>query len=246
MGKRTLKILLTGGTRGLGRKIAEHLCKQGHEVYVISKTKKTEIDPTYYSILAGYIECDLNNLNELERCFRTLIDHIEWIDVLINNAAVRQFSKKLDEFQTSEIQHNINVDFIAPIILSNLCLPIMKSNNFGRIINISSIGAYKVFSTCSLYCSSKRALIAFSESLSKELEYLRGALTVNTICPDSFSTVGGTPKKDYRLITDSVLVNIDRFIKTGSNGIVINAFTFKHKLRESLRFIKRAIQMLIT
>ena len=177
MSKRTLKVLLTGGTRGLGRKIAENLVRQGHEVYVFDKTDKSEVDPLYLSILSGYTECDLSNTDKLVTCFGELIDHIERVDVLINNASVRQFTKKLDEFTTSEIQQNINVDFLAPVILSNLCLPIMKRNSFGRIINISSIGAYKVFINGSLYCSSKRALITFTESLGKELENLKGAVT---------------------------------------------------------------------
>ncbi len=160
MNEKPLKVLITGGTRGLGRKIAEHLCKQGHEVYVFSKTNKTEIDPVYSSILAGYFQCDLSNIDEIEECFGILIKESERIDVLINNATVRQF-KKLEEFQTSEIQRNINVDFLAPVILANLCFLVLKENNFGRIINISSISSYKVYSTGSLYCSSKNALNSF-------------------------------------------------------------------------------------
>jgi len=243
MCEKKLKVLITGGTRGLGRKMAEYMVSQGHKVYVFGKTNKSEIDRTYLTTLAEYIECDISNINEIKACFGTLINHCEWIDVLINNATVRQF-KKLDEFQTSEIQRNINVDFLAPVILSNLCLSIMKRNNFGRIINISSISSYKVYSTGSLYCSSKRALIAFSESLSKELINLKGAITINTICPDSFSKIDGTKLKNHRRITDSILVKIDRIIQSESNSMVINVFTFKHKLRECLRFIKRAFDML--
>lgn len=246
MDKRILKVLITGGSRGLGRIMAEYLCKQGHEVYIFSNTNRTEFDTAYISVLAGYIECDLSKANEIAECFGKLIKNTERIDVLINNAALRQFNKKLDEYTTSEILENINVDFLAPVILSKLCLPVMKRFNFGRIINISSIGAYKVFSTGSLYCSSKSALIAFSESLSKELINLRGAVTVNAICPDSFSKMDGTKLKIYRRITDSVLVKIDRIIQSESNGRVINEFTFKHKLRECLRFIKKAILMIVS
>lgn len=246
MDKRILKVLITGGSRGLGRIMAEYLYKQGHEVYIFSNTAKTEIDPSYISILAGYTECDLSKANEIDECFGKLIKNTERIDVLINNAAVRQFNRKLDEFQISEIPENINVDFVAPVILSKLCLQVMKRFNFGRIINISSIGAYKVFSTGSLYCSSKSALIAFSESLSKELISLRGTITVNTICLDSISKMDGTKLKIHRRITDSVLAKIDSIIQSESNGMVMNEFTFKHKLRESLRLIKGAVQMLIS
>jgi 3-hydroxybutyrate dehydrogenase len=244
MHKRTLKVLITGGSRGLGRQMAEYLCKQNHEVYIYGKSKTTEIDPSLYSILAGYTECDLSNRQEIETCLDALINQIGRIDVLINNAFVKQ-PKLLGDFLSAEIQHNIDVDFLAPVILSNLCLPIMKRNNFGRIINISSISAYKVYSTGTLYCSGNRALIAFSEALSKELSNLGGAVTVNVICPDSFSKIDGTILKNHRQITNSVLVNINRIIQTGLNGKVINVFTFKHRLRESFRYIKLAITMLI-
>jgi 3-hydroxybutyrate dehydrogenase len=245
MNENSLIILLTGGAGGLGRKIAEHLYNRGYSVYVFDKVLKVEIEPSFLRMLAGYTGCDLSNTDELEACMGTLINQTERIDVLINNASVRQF-KKLSDFDTNEIQRNIDADFLAPVILSNLCLPIMKKNNFGRIINISSISAYKGYSAGSLYCSSKRALITFSESLGKELNNLRGTVTVNTICPGSFSKADGTILKNHRRITDSILVNIGRIIQSEENGRIINVFTFQNKLMESLRFIKQAFQTLIS
>jgi 3-hydroxybutyrate dehydrogenase len=245
MRNKTLKILITGGNRGLGRQIAEYLCRQNHEVYIFSKSKKSGIDQSLYSILAGYTECDLSDRKALETCFYSLIDQIGRIDVLINNASLKQ-PNLLDDFQVNEIQKNIGVDFLAPVILSNFCLPLMKRNNFGRIINISSISAYKVYRTGTLYCSGKRALIAFSETLSKELDSMKGTVTVNVICPDSFSRIDGTKLKDHHNITGSVLKNIGRIIQTDINGKVINVFTFKHRLRESLNYIKLAFKMLLT
>lgn len=242
----SLKILITGGTRGLGRKIAESLFIRGHEVYVFSKTNRTGIDHSFLSTLAGYTECDLSKTGEIEERFRELIDQTKRIDVLINNAAVRQFNKTVGNFSINEIQENINVNLAAPVILANLCLPVMKRNNFGRIINISSIGAYKAFATGSLYCSSKSALNFFSESLGKEIKGLKGAVTVNTICPDSFSKMNGTILKNYQRITNCILADIDRIIRSESNGKVYNEFTFRHRIRESLRFMKRAIRMLIS
>lgn len=235
-----MKILITGGTGDLGRKMTEHLVKQGHEVHVIGRKSKEKIDQSYLSMLTGYTECDLSNFDKLEESFATTIHSMGRVDVLINNAAVRQFTKKFEEFTSVEVRNNVMVDFIAPLILTNLCIKVMKMNNFGRIINISSIGAFKVFPNGSLYCSSKSALIAFGETLNLELAELKGSITVNTICPDSFSKMDGTKLKNYHLITDSVLVNIDRIIRS-SNGKVITSFTARHKLRERLRFIKRAL-----
>jgi 3-oxoacyl-[acyl-carrier protein] reductase len=242
MYNKKLTILITGGTRGLGRKMAESMAKQGHEIYVIAKKSESEIEPGYLSAITDYLECDLSNANAIKGTFAELINKTGRIDVLINNATVREF-KKLDEFKPEDIQSNINVDFVAPAVLSNLCLPFMKKNGFGRIINISSISAYKVYPGGSLYCSSKRALIAFTETLGKELEPLNGSVTVNAICPDSFSRIDGTGLRNYDLITESVLTVIEKIIKSKSNGKAISVFTFKHKIRERLRFLKQAILM---
>jgi short-subunit dehydrogenase len=225
--------------------MAEFLCRQNQEVYIFSRSKKGELAPSFCSQLAGYTECDLSDRNALEECFMALINQIGRIDVLINNASPKLFGM-LDEFQAGEIQRIIDVERIAPVILSNFCLPVMKRNSFGRIINISSISAYKVYCPGTLYCTCKRALIAFSESLSKELASLKGAVTVNVICPDSFSKLDGKLMKNHQQITGSVLDNLNRIIQTEINGKVINVFTFKHKLREGLRYIKLAILMVFS
>jgi NAD(P)-dependent dehydrogenase (short-subunit alcohol dehydrogenase family) len=238
----SLKILITGGTRGLGRRIAENLIGQGHEIYITGKTAKEEIDQSYLSVITDYLECDMSNIKALDAAIRILINKIGRIDVLINNAVVRE-SNMVGNFHTDEIQNTFNVDLISAVVLSNLCLPFMKRNNFGRIINISSISAYNVYKTGSLYCSSKRALITFSETLSKELTGLNGAVTVNTICPDSFSSLNGTREKNYQRITESVLSNIENFINSKSNGKVISIFTFKHKIKERLRCIGQALSI---
>lgn len=245
MSERTFKILITGGGQGLGRKIAEYLYKEGHEIFILDKSDQTEIDPSLASILAGYIKCDLSNTEETEACFSKNISDIGRVDVLINNASGKKF-KELENFAVSEIRENINIEFTAPLILSNLCLDIMKKNNFGRIINISSISAYRVHSRGTIYCSCKRAINVFGECLAKELDLLHGTITVNTICPDSFTKLDGTREKDYHFITNTILTNINLIIRSHVNGKVFNVFTFKHRLRESLRILKMAGQMVIT
>jgi 3-hydroxybutyrate dehydrogenase len=245
MEKKKLKVLITGGCRGLGRAIAENLYKQGHEVFIFDKSDKSKIDPSYSSIITGYFQCDISRSEETEACFKILIDRIDRIDVLINNASGKKF-KKFEEFQTSEIRENINIEFLAPVILSNLCLQIMKRNNFGRIINISSISAYRVHGFGTIYCSCKRALISFGEALSKEFTDLKGAITVNTICPDSFSQLDGTNLKSHSFITKSVLLNVNRIIQSDLNGNVFHIFTFRHRLKEFYHSVKLALQMLVS
>ena len=241
---RILSILVTGGAGGLGRKICEYFHNCGHKIFVFDKVSKNEIDPAFLLLLSGYFQCDLSNLMELIECFNILMEKTQQVDVLINNVSVRQF-KYLDDFQLSEIEKNIHVDFICPVILSRLCLSKMKKNNFGRIINISSISALQGYRTGSLYCSSKHALITFTESLSSELTHLNGAITINTICPDSFSKVNEMVLINHRSTINLILANINRLINSSKNGRIISIFTYQNRLLEIIRYMKRAIQILI-
>ncbi len=235
-----MNVLITGGAGVLGRKIAEDLLAKGHGVFVLDKAMAKTTGQA-----AEFIRCDLGNQDDLSACFNELITRAGRVDVLINCASVRQF-KMLADFTPTEIRQNIQVDFIAPVILANLCLPRMEKNNFGRIINISSISAYSGFSTGSLYCSSKNALITLGESLGKELKKTNGSVTINTICPGSFSKTDGTTLQSFPRITGSIVDTVDRIIHSGMNGRVINIFSFQNKLMESLRFLLKAFQMIIS
>ena len=88
-----LTVVVTGGSRGLGRKIAGYLANQGYSVFVMAKTPKNEIEPTYLSTLTDYLECDLSNTGAIEKTVAELIAKTGRIDVLINNATVREFKK---------------------------------------------------------------------------------------------------------------------------------------------------------
>jgi NAD(P)-dependent dehydrogenase (short-subunit alcohol dehydrogenase family) len=244
--KRTKLIaLITGGAKGLGRMLAEHLVEQGHFVYILDKVPAEKIEPTYLKILSGYHECDLSDPLAIETCFKVLVKKTQRVDVLINNASIRQF-KKLEEFQPDEICEAIQVNLISSILLSHFCLQLMKKNNFGRIITISSISAFQGYSTGSLYCSCKRALLVFTESVSRELQYFDGAITVNSICPDSFSQIEGTPLKNHERITKSIISNIDQIIQTKKNGKLIPIFTIGNRLIESMRLLKSAINIILS
>jgi len=67
----------------------------------------------------------------------------------------------------------------------------MKEKGYGRIINVASLSGFQGYKTGSLYCSTKAALIRFTESLGKDLEKRDSDVTANVICPDSFSSVEG-------------------------------------------------------
>lgn len=238
-----MRILITGGAGGLGFILAERFLKEGHRVYVLDTRAPEEIDPEYRSRLSGYFRCDLAVSLEIETGFRAMSEKAKGIDVLINNASFRRFGS-LEDFGRDEIERHISVDLLATIQLSRLCLPLMKANHFGRIINISSISAFHGYASGALYCSAKRALLAFTESLGRELKNLDGVVTVNAVCPGSFSRTDGTRMKHYRKITSAVAGKIEMLIRSNRNGGIIAAFPLRQRIIEALRMIRSAAGIL--
>ncbi len=168
-----MNILVTGASKGIGKSIAESLKTFGN-VYITARNEQLlkEIE------CAGYFVCDLSNEGELTKLGEIIKE--KKIDVLINNAGEYIYGG-IDEVELTSLNHIISVNLKAPIYLSNCVVPHMKSQRFGRIINIGSISGVMGEAHASLYSSTKAGLIGLSKAIGLELaEY---GITVNTINP---------------------------------------------------------------
>lgn len=157
-----LNILITGGTKGVGFELVNHYANLGHRVSVIARNKVhfSNENICQYS----YDLCDVGtNPSGL----RSIIDSIGDIDVLINNAALLK-STPLLLMSDSDIYKQYAVNVIAPVLLSKYCLRRCVKNNFGRIVNISSMAHKLTVPGDSVYASSKIALENLAVSINKE------------------------------------------------------------------------------
>ena len=222
-----LNVLITGVCGKLGSLIAAELNSNGHNV--IGLDLKKPDDPEVLKSLKKFIAFDLSNIKEIPDQIQELLKEFKCIDVIIANAALRKF-RSFTSFTYNEIDASLKINFQATLILIHSLLPGMKKNRLGRIINISSISAYNGYKTGSMYCSTKMALLPFAESLSKELKEENINITINTICPDSFSIINGEKLDNFDLITGKVLRKIKKIISGNINGKVYNIFTFKSKI----------------
>ena len=213
-------ILITGGAQGLGRYLAEHLFKLGHSIIILDIRSFERIPDSYGALMQDYYEVDLSDLMAAENILNIIIQKYKGIDVLINNASIRLFKNYLD-FSDSEIERYINVNFKTPILLMKKLFPIMKKNGYGRIINISSKSGFSGYSSGSMYCSTKGALIKFSEAFGRELNVHNDNVTVNVICPDSFRTIGGEKLKGYDRIINIITKVVDSIMISYRNAEVI-------------------------
>ena len=184
-------VLITGGTRGIGEAISREFAKKGYNLiinYVNSKEKaeklKAELE-TEFNIKVLTIRADLANEKEIENMVDVVIDKFGKIDVLVNNAGII-IDKEFEEKTIEDWKQTLNINLIAPFILTKLIGKEMVKNKSGAIINISSINAINTYHPSSVdYDASKSGLISLTYDSAIEFSpYVR----VNCIAPGWVNT----------------------------------------------------------
>ena len=164
------KILVTGGSRGIGLAIAKKLSESGHEVIITGRNPEKLAQVVKEIKAMGFIVGDLNEG----------VNITEKIDVLVNNAGLYVWSP-VEKTAVEDIEKVIKLNLEVPIELCRQVVPEMKKKRWGRIINIGSISGVVGEANASLYSASKAGLVGLTKSLALELaEY---GITVNIINP---------------------------------------------------------------
>ena len=171
--------LVTGGSRGIGKAIAENFFMSGYTVvstYNNTVPQKSDID---------YIKCDVKKFEDIEKTVNNVIDKYGKIDILVNNAGVA-LTKLVQYTSDDEYNELFDTNVRSVFNFTKLCVPHMLSEKWGRIINISSIWGNNGSSCESVYSATKGAINAFTKALAKELG--PAGITVNAIAPGVIKT----------------------------------------------------------
>lgn len=210
-------ILITGGSSGLGLEISLSYLKRGFKVFILD-LKPPDVDLVKdYSNNVEFSFVDLSNYNNVISFISNNQHIISNVDHLVLNAAPRIF-KELANFEMSEIINLINASFTSSTILLHQILQKMIGRTEGSIIIISSKSGLKGYSTGSIYCSMKSAWITFHESLIRELKKSSG-VSINTICPDSFSTIAGDKLSGYEITLKKILKILEGIEKNNNSKL---------------------------
>ena len=166
-GVRSLRILLTGASSGVGMAIARRMMDTPHRVFL---TARAESLGRFGA--AGVHESDNVQIRALDVSSdeqrRGVIDEMNsrWgaVDVLINNAGV-SYRAVVEHVTEEDRLMQMDVNFRSPMELTRLVLPRMREQRFGRIMNVSSVGGMMAMPTMAVYSASKFALEGASEAL---------------------------------------------------------------------------------
>ncbi|MFZ2338891.1 MAG: SDR family oxidoreductase [Bacteroidales bacterium] len=172
-------VLITGVSSGFGFAIAQRLAKSNYRVY---GTTRGNVDPIPG---VNYLRMDVTSSESINQVVDELYKKEGRIDVLINNAGMG-ISGPLEFTQIADVQHQMDVNFLGVVRVTQAVLPIMREQSNGLIISVSSIGGLIGLPFQGFYSASKFAIEGFCQALYNEVKQFN--IKVVVINPGDFAT----------------------------------------------------------
>jgi 3-oxoacyl-[acyl-carrier protein] reductase len=196
-----LAVLVTGGSRGIGRAIADALAGRGAKIAITGRGER-DLQAAAASAAGALhpIRADVSNPGEAAAAVDAAAQALGGLDVLVNNAGVGRFANAAD--MTVEQWHEvIGTNLNGVFYCCRAAIPHLRARGAGWIINISSLAGRNPFVGGAAYCASKAGLDAFSEALMQEVRY--DNIRVSCIAPGSvatgFSGRGAAGEQDWKI-----------------------------------------------
>ncbi|MCC6776750.1 MAG: SDR family NAD(P)-dependent oxidoreductase [Hyphomicrobiales bacterium] len=183
--------VITGSTSGIGLAIAEALAAKGCAIMLNGFAEQDRIDErvdglkTRFGVAVRYDAADLRTPPGCERLVRASVDAFGSVDILVNNAAVRHFGP-IEEFKTEHWDESLAVNLSAAFHMTRLALPLMRSREWGRIVNMASALGFFAASDRVDYITTKTALLGLTRAVA--IEVAKTDITCNAICPGTTLT----------------------------------------------------------
>lgn len=176
------RVLITGGSRGIGLALARAFADHGNEVLVVARSKeRLDALRAQHPGLRTFA-ADLSVADELEALRDHVVAEFPSVNVLVNNAAIQLNGDFLDELDARDIEAELMTDVLAPVRLTKLLLPLLAAQPGAAVVNLSSVLAFTPKETAPVYCAAKAFVHSFSTGLRYQLE-ARGIRVFELIPP---------------------------------------------------------------
>lgn len=221
--------ILTGAGGGIGPSIAEELAKAKVNL-VLASPSPAEIERVSSEVAQWHkevitVQTDVRNPQALHALTERATERFGAVDILINNAGINNVLS-YHKLRTEDINDILQIDLIAPMLLSRLLLPGMLRRGRGHIVNMSSISGKVALPFCGPYAAAKAGLIAFTHSIRSE--YRDSGVSASVVCP------GFVQAGIYKKLVDETALEVPRLVGTSAAGKVAEAvlYAIKHDRSE--------------
>jgi 3-oxoacyl-[acyl-carrier protein] reductase len=192
--------VVTGGTKGIGRAVAEALAREGMSVCIgarnVDEVGQTVRELEGLGVSATGAACDVRVSEECDALIAHAVEELGGVDVLVNNAGIGLF-KPVEETTPEEFRAVLETNLFGVFYCCRAVIPEMKRRGGGYVINISSLAGANPHPSMAAYNASKFALNGFSEALMQEVRHDK--IKVSYVMPGSVNTeFGGGAVSDER------------------------------------------------
>lgn len=209
-------VLVTGGSKGIGKAIAKAFKEEGAIVAIAARSKEALASTLLEDRLDASYEGDLTTFDGRESVFQSVINDFGTIDVLINNVGGSNGSTTM-ETNLSLFEEAMNLNYFSAVHFSKLATSVMKENDGGSIINISSVFGRESGGKPT-YNSAKAAMISFTKSFADEV--IKDGIRVNGVAPGSILHPTGNWQRRLNENPEKMKAFVDKEIPAGRFGTV--------------------------
>lgn len=218
-------VLITGGTRGIGKAIAFKFAQEGYNLiinYVSDRTdiKKLEEKFIKYNVDVLFIKADVSNFEECKKMVDKSIEKFGTIDVLINNAGITKDNLLL-RMSVEDFEQVIDINLKGTFNVTKNVVPYMMKKRKGKIVNLASVVGISGNAGQCNYAASKSGIIGFTKSIAKELASRN--ILANCVAPGFIDT------DMTSILNDNVKENINSQIplkRMGKSEEIANSVYF--------------------
>ncbi len=178
--------VVTGGAQGIGYAVVKKLVAQGARVASWDVDPLNEHSMEDFGDQAMAVRADVTDLDSLKAALASTTDVLGSPTILVNSAGIAGPNATVEDYDVDEWRKVVEINLTGTFLVNKVCVSAMKSQGYGRILNIASVAGKEGNPNASAYSASKAAVIGLTKSLGKELADYN--IAVNCVTPAAART----------------------------------------------------------